>query len=150
MSKGLSGDDAFGRRTRREPEEIDFTSLIDVVFLLLIFFMYASAVVTTREIDTPAAKHGVGVDPTQSTIITIYASDVEGAEPQFVLGDASGEKGSIDEVKHFIEQGRTEGHIQVMVKAEKKVPHRFVHEVAQLVTELDAGALMIAVQEAPE
>lgn len=144
-----ANEDVFGRRTRPEGGDIDFTPLIDVVFLLLIFFMYSAAMSSQQSLDMPAARHGAGVDPAECTVVTIHADDVAGAEPKFVLGDGDQPKGTLADVRPYIEAGRQEGKTNVMIKAERVVPHRFVLEVARLVSETDSGNVVIAVEEAP-
>ncbi len=54
------GDDegSFRRRPATEEMDLDITPMIDVTFLLLIFFMVASTMQATAENDIPPAKHG--------------------------------------------------------------------------------------------
>ena len=149
MARGFADDDPFAKRTSVGNAHLDFTSLIDILFLLLIFFMYTAAVAIEQQVDTPAARQSDETNPTDMTVVTILASDVTGAIPQYVLGNGKGEKGSIEDVKRLIADGKRAGRSQVMIKAERTVPHRYVNEVAKLVTKLDAGNVLIAVKESP-
>ena len=49
-------------RKRGEEAELDITPMIDVTFLLLIFFMVTSTMQGKPDLDVPPVKHGVGVD----------------------------------------------------------------------------------------
>jgi biopolymer transport protein ExbD len=149
MGRGFSNDDPFARRVAIGNAHLDFTSLIDILFLLLIFFMYSAAVAIEQDVDTPAARQSDQTNPSDMTVVTILTSDVAGATPLFVLGNGKGEKGNIEAVKNYIADGKRAGHSQVMIKAERLVHHRFVNEVAKLVTKLDAGSVLIAVKESP-
>lgn len=149
MAQWASGQQ-FGRRSRPDSGgDVDFTSLIDVVFLLLIFFMYSIAVSDQSEVDVPAAKLGSAVDPDDAIIVTILADDVAQPVPQFHLGEVSADKGTIDDVRHYLDQARRTGKSHVLIKAEKLVPHKHVLAVARLVGEMEAGQLVIAIEEAP-
>jgi biopolymer transport protein ExbD len=146
---GWTDDDLLTRPHPRERGEIDFTNLIDVVLLLLIFLIYSTAMNSRTQVDTPPARHFMGVDPDRAVIVTILAEDVAREPARFVLGNGFGNKGSIDEVRTYIEAGLKSGKNDVMVKAERLVPHRFVNEVAQLVARQgEETRFVIAVQGA--
>jgi biopolymer transport protein ExbD len=146
---GWTDDDFLTRPTPRDRGEIDFTNLIDVVLLLLIFLIYSTAINSRTQVDTPVARHFIGVDPDHATIITILSQDVATEPPRYVLGNGFGDKGSIDDVRRYITEGVKAGKKDVMVKAEKLVPHRFVHEVAKLVPQIaEDSRFAIAVQGA--
>jgi biopolymer transport protein ExbD len=146
---GWTDDDFLTRPTPRERGEIDFTNLIDVVLLLLIFLIYSTAINSRTQVDTPAARHFIGVDPDHATIVTILSADVANDPPRYVLGNGFGDKGTIEDVRRYLAEGAKAGKKDVMVKAEKLVPHRFVHEVAQLVAQSGEDArFSMAVQGA--
>ena len=62
-------EDDYVPPPREKKKELDFdiTPMIDVVFLLLIFFMVSSTMQPSSEADAPPARHGMGLD-TGSTI----------------------------------------------------------------------------------
>lgn len=63
------------KRTRRVTTgDMDITPMIDVVFLLLIFFMVASTMQGTPEIDVPPAVHSLGVEANDAVVVTIFAA----------------------------------------------------------------------------
>ncbi len=65
-----------------EEVDLDITPMIDVVFLLLIFFMVTSTMQSKRDLDVPPAKHGVGVDSAAATILTIKRPEDPALRPQ--------------------------------------------------------------------
>ncbi len=58
-------------RTRREPVEVNLTPLIDVVFLLLIFFMVSTTFETRQalELTLPEAASGAAVEAAPVTLV---------------------------------------------------------------------------------
>ncbi|XKE46762.1 biopolymer transporter ExbD [Halomonas organivorans] len=58
-------------RTRREPVEVNLTPLIDVVFLLLIFFMVSTTFETRQalELELPESVTGVAAEVSPVTVV---------------------------------------------------------------------------------
>lgn len=138
-----------GRRGREnESVDVDLTSAIDVVFQLLIFFAVTSTMTGQKDVAVPPARHGKGVNPKESIVITLREPRQIGADSVLVLGDGEGAEADIDQVRQMIEQGIASGKTQVLIKAEKKVPHGDVLRVARIVGSL-AGSLFIGVQQIP-
>ena len=70
--KSLSQDDAWGSPKRADSQtDLDITPMIDVTFLLLIFFMVTSTMQSERELDVPPARHGMGAETNLATVIEI-------------------------------------------------------------------------------
>ena len=72
MAKGSLGGDSI-KKKKKDEAELDITPMIDVVFLLLIFFMVTSTMDDQKAANVPPAKHGVGADANKATIISILA-----------------------------------------------------------------------------
>ena len=126
--------------------DLDITPLIDVVFLLLIFFMVTSTMKGTPDVDVPFAHYGVGVPSRVATVVTLrLTSELE--PPVIVLGDGRGREGDLAAVREHVEQGLREGHNTVIIKAERHVPHGFVQEVAKAVGAVEGIRFNIGVQE---
>lgn len=64
-------------RPHREPVEVNLTPLIDVVFLLLIFFMVSTTFETrqTLELSLPASESGAPLEPSPVTLSITQAGD---------------------------------------------------------------------------
>ncbi|GAB2782835.1 hypothetical protein GCM10027040_06060 [Halomonas shantousis] len=81
-------------RRQREPVEVNLTPLIDVVFLLLIFFMVSTTFETREalELELPQASQGAAVQANEPLILTVTAEgeyrldDVTLADPTALRG----------------------------------------------------------------
>lgn len=126
--------------------ELDLTSLIDVVFLLLIFFMVSSTMKGTPDVDVPEAHFGTGVAERAATIVTIRREGL-GGPPIILLGDGRGPEGNTESVRTYVEQGLRENRNHVIIKAERDIPHGFVQQVARSVAQVEGIRFNIGVQE---
>lgn len=150
MRRHSASSDPFSRRKRPTSAEMDFTSLIDVVFLLLIFFMVTSTMTGQSDVEVPPAKHGKGMDPSLATILILREPLQPGGETRLIIGDdPNGQPASIEDARAAIEQKMADGINQVLIKAERKVPHQDVLEVARIVGSFESGELYIGVQQLP-
>jgi biopolymer transport protein ExbD len=102
----------MGRRQRRETLSMDLTPLIDVVFLLLIFFLVTS--VFKKEelallLKLPKTEQGVGQDK-RIEQITIELSDQEIA--------VNGKKSSMEELPELFKKAQKETLVNLRVDGE--------------------------------
>ncbi len=143
-------DPPFVLKKRDFDADLDFTSLIDVVFLLLIFFMVTSTMRGTPDIDVPRAKFGTGVADRQATVITILRNPATNYETAVILlGDGRGPESEIEGVRAYVEEGVRARRTQVIIKAERDVPHGFVQQVAKQVAGIEGIQFNIGVQDKP-
>ncbi len=137
------------KRTRRVTTgDMDITPMIDVVFLLLIFFMVASTMQGTPEIDVPPAVHSLGVEANNAVVVTIFAASARGAE-RIVLGDGAGDEGSLDDVKRYVADAARAGKTNVVLKAEGDVPHGIVNQLSRAIGEVEGVKLYVGVGDQP-
>lgn len=110
---------------------MDITPMIDVTFLLLIFFMVTSTMESPDALKIPEAKNGLGVDTQKATVITIFNSE---GEPEIFLADGVRDNGPVDvaEVGPYVE---SQGQKTVIIKADRDVPSGFVEDVARAANE---------------
>ena len=75
------GDNTLpGPRLRQgESAEVDMTPMIDLTFLLLIFFLVSSIPDQATMIDLPKAQHGVAVSQSNGVIFSIGVAGLHGA-----------------------------------------------------------------------
>ncbi|WP_192036622.1 biopolymer transporter ExbD [Halomonas sp. YLGW01] len=110
-------------RRRREPVEVNLTPLIDVVFLLLIFFMVSTTFETRQalELELPESASAAAAEPAPVVLVITASGDYrlgDVAVPRETLGAALESRG---------EAAREHG---LIIEADGRVAHR--HVVAAL------------------
>jgi len=144
------------RRRMKESADLDITPMIDITFLLLIFFLVASTPDSQTAVDLPPAEHGKGVSEQNAVILTV-AHRGENRTPAVYVADGKIGAPLPDEVEaqearivQAVEQGFfVDGKSAVLVKAEKNVKHRHVSRVAAAAgsAQVDVLKLHVAVLE---
>lgn len=141
------------RRRFAEVDDMDITPMIDVVFLLLIFFMVAGTLDQAAAVDLPPARHGVGVSERSSVIITVAGGGAGVPAEVFIGGDKAGERLAADlsqqeqSIREAVEQGLLEGRSSVLIKAERTTPFGDTMRVATAAAAVDGAQLNVAVLE---
>lgn len=148
MAKGSLGGDAGIKKKQNEDADLDITPMIDVVFLLLIFFMVTSTMDDQKAANVPPAKHGVGADANKATIVSVIA-DPGGGVGRVVLGDDPGgeEIVNLDLVRRHVQAGFNEGKELCIIKAERDVKEGRVQEVLKALADIDGLKFAIGVQD---
>src|SRR5262245_19723466 len=127
MNLGESAaDQLFARRSHHETPEFDITAMVDLVFMMNIYFLVTFITMSLAELSLPAADHVQALDAETATVITLIRAP-DGKSVKVYL--ASGEKGEAindpeeqeKKVQAAVEQGVASGKIDVLLKAEKKV-----------------------------
>ena len=145
--KALFGDvdgGASAQRARRTEADLDITPMIDVTFLLLIFFMVTSTMQSEQDLDVPVAKHGVGIDTKAATVIIVRAAE---PTPSIFLGEEEKQPAGLEDVTGYVEAGLRGDRIDVIVKADRDVPHGFVQEVAKKAAAVEGIRFSIGVRD---
>ncbi len=145
LFKDAAAQDGSTRARRQVEMQLDITPMIDVTFLLLIFFMVASTMQATTENDIPTARHGIGVETGRSTIISIRAPDTD-SPPTIRLGEG-GASADLNDVRDYVQAGVDQNRSQVIIKADREVRHGFVQEVARAVNSVDGVTFFIGVRD---
>ena len=149
--RGLYSDEGgFGGNRRMADGEMDITPMIDVTFLLLIFFMVASTMQGTPDVDVPPAQHSIGVDSAGATVLTILAGKSPGEASRIVLGDGAGPEAEVAEIREYVENSARDGKNRIVLKAEGDVVHALVDEVAQAIKSVDGVELYMGVGDKPK
>jgi biopolymer transport protein ExbD len=146
------GDDggSFGGKRKPVEGELDITPMIDVTFLLLIFFMVSSTMQGKPDLDVPPAEHAVGVDALGAAVVTVFAAGSVAESPRIVLGDVQGPDGDLNDVRRYVEEKSREGIRKFVVKAEGDVPHGVVEEVARVIKGVEGTELYMGVGDKPQ
>ena len=133
------------RKRMPADEELDITPMIDVTFLMLIFFMVASTMQGTPDLPVPPAKAGVGVDQASTVVLTLLQT---GGQPSIHLGDGPGAPvGELNEVADFVSRGVAEQKPHVVLKADRDLAAGFVEQVAKEANVEGVESMFYGVQE---
>ena len=136
------------RPKNQEDMDLDITPMIDVTFLLLIFFMVTSTMQESRDLEVPAAKHGVGVDTSEGTTMLIVNGAGDGAPPTIELED--GREISLEELDAVVAESMQSDKTHFVIKASGQVSHGFVQQVTRVVNAQEGATFSIGVRDKPE
>lgn len=132
----------FSRRKREEPR-VELTSMIDVVFLLLIFFMISTTFVETPGLNIQLPESSAtAVDP-KAKEIKIYLSK----EGEIFLKDQPITLAKLRE--QLVELGRQAEGMTFLLLADRETRHGRVVELMDTAKEAGFGKLAIATEEKP-
>ena len=123
--------------------------MIDVTFLLLIFFMVTSTMQPDEVLDIPTSVHGLGVEANSAILITISA----GEPPMINLVEDNNETEDPETVGPYVQERMQQGRKHVIIKAERLVQHGFVQKVTRaantVIKEFDGAKFSIATEDKP-
>lgn len=141
------GEDDTGLTATRSDSDVDLdiTPMIDVVFLLLIFFMVTSTMQSKKELDVPPARNGTGVSSTDATIISLTKPPDSTTPPGVIL--STGQPGSFDDIQKDVETGFGEGKAKVIIKADRDVLNKHTLEAMRKAAEVDGVQIFIEVRD---
>lgn len=136
--------------------EMDFTPMIDMVFLLLIFFLVASKIDQATSVKLPPARHGVAIAQENAIIVIVK----KGSGNSVIVSRRDGTAFSTDletqeaEIGTYVEAGLSGSPPferpmdTIILKAEGNVREGDVHRVAQAIGRVtDTPLLNYAVVE---
>src|SRR5438270_13638568 len=95
--------------TAERDEHIDMTPMVDVVFQLMTFMLFSVQMSGGEKVDVPPARHGVGVEESAATFLTLTRPAVSGGEPRLLLGHGAGPVATIDQVRQAVADGAKHG-----------------------------------------
>jgi biopolymer transport protein ExbD len=133
-------------------DEMDITPMIDMTFLLLIFFILTSKMTGEKSYEVPPAKHGSSIAAKNCVVITVLRGTGENA----IVSKADGAIFSDDpeqqaaEIAEYVQlQLETGGKTEVLIRAEGNVTAKQLKKVEQAVGEvLEEGKMInLAVSE---
>ena len=125
--------------------------MIDIVFLLLIFFLVCSTMGKNTLVQLPKARYGVAVNPKTSTVLTVAGS---GKDAMVYLGDGTSSRELSEdreiqeaEIIQAVEQGLKEGKTGVVIRADRKLHHGEVVRVESIATSVPGISLYVIVDD---
>ena len=143
----------MARRPIQDSADLDITPMIDITFLLLIFFLVCSTTAMQSAVELPPAQFGEGVSEKTSVIFTVVSSGESGRADVY-LGSTTGARLADDPaaqeraIAEAVEEGFRQGNSSVLVKAERKVKCSEVLRVAAAAGQVEGISLHYAVKEA--
>ncbi len=156
-------DDLRAMRKRRKAEEpkMDITPMIDVTFLLLIFFIVASRMDPQMVVDLPTTKHGDAIPEKEAVVLVVVFDNPD--DPSIYLGPSKSPDrrvgGSVEEqeaqIRAFVQEDLNGARPKryVLIKGERKVKFRHMDRIYRAVKEavMDQGDVEVhtAVIEQP-
>ncbi|MEQ9408334.1 MAG: biopolymer transporter ExbD [Fuerstiella sp.] len=126
-------DTGFGRKKKKDEADLDITPMIDVTFLLLIFFMVTSTMQGTPDKDIPPAFSGDNANAAGFVEISVLAPESAASQGEIQL---DGNPVSLDQLKAELLQQAALGTVKVMIYAERDVRSGFVGEVEGILGEV--------------
>jgi biopolymer transport protein ExbD len=129
------GDALIARRPLEDDAEFDITAMIDLVFMMNIYFLVSFLTAAAGEIAMPTARHVAALDPDTSVRITVLGS-LDGESVSVYLGNGKeGEEIKDPEqqeikVREYVEKALAEGKTNVLIKAEAKVQEGQVNRIS--------------------
>src|SRR5262245_63718149 len=81
---------------RDRDEHIDMTPMVDVVFQLMTFMLFTVQMSGGEKVDVPPARHGVGVEETSATFLTLTKPSAMEGESRLLLGHGAGPVATLD------------------------------------------------------
>ncbi len=141
------------RRPLDDKAELDITPMIDITFLLLIFFLVASIPDPQNSVELPPARHGQGISKRTSFIVTVAERDGSGSALVYLGDGKSGEllpddpAAQEERIAAEVETAFHEGKSNVLVKAGRGVLHGEVSRIAAAVGRVKGIKLHLAVLE---
>ena len=131
--------------------ELDITPMIDITFLLLIFFLVSSKLNAEQAVDLPKARHGSVVVGKESVILIMRRGTGDQAEVLRSDGApfARDLEQQNEEIALYVQQGLDAGKKHVIIRAEGSVRHGEVGRVSGAISEsMEEGQVInIAVME---
>ncbi len=144
-------DELMARRPDHEPPEFDITAMVDLVFMMNIYFLVTFVTVAMGGLNLPSATHVAALDGDTAVILSLVRS-LDGKSVSVYLGDGTESEAINDpaqqeqRIQAAVEQGLAEGKKAVLLKAEKKVRLADLFRVATAAT-VEGVKLHVAVLE---
>lgn len=123
------------------------TPMVDVVFQLMTFMLFSTQMSGGELVDVPLARHGVGVEESSATFLTLLKPKAGETEPELLLGHGKGPRATLDQVREAVSDASKKGIHKVILQADGDVPHGKVLEAAAAVSQVEGITVHVGVQE---
>lgn len=142
----------FGASEEQDETGIELTPLIDVVFLLLIFFMISTTFTkeTALKINLPEANGDVSAEQPLSVEVQV------GAGSEYAIASSSEQSARAlvnsnrDTLKNALSEFKDQEKLLLIVRADKKATHDAVIKVLDVAQELGLTNITFATKQSTE
>ncbi|KAA5540999.1 biopolymer transporter ExbD [Roseiconus nitratireducens] len=148
-------DDFELPRKKRDDDEMDITPMIDITFLLLIFFVVCSKMDPTQMGEIPEATNGIAISAKESAVVFIEPAGGDKVTLKRIDGTefSSDEETQTSELIEYIAEelkstlGQEKNHVMIMGDADVRVAE--VTRVQKIIGDAfeDIDSTYIAVKE---
>ena len=129
-------------------EHIDMTPMVDVVFQLMTFMLFSVQMTGGEKVDVPPARHGVGVEETAATFLTMTRPGSAANESTLLLGIGEGPTVTLEQARQAVSDAAKCGGLRkVVIQADGDVPHGEIVKVAAAVGQVEGITVHLGVQE---
>jgi biopolymer transport protein ExbD len=145
-----AADELIARRPDSEPPEFDITAMVDLVFMMNIYFLVTFVTVALGGMSLPSADYCSPLNADEAVIVRM-ARSLDGESVTVSLGEGN-EDPIADQaeqerlVRAAVEEGVAGGKTAVLLKAEKKVRLADIFRIATAAA-LEGVPLHVAVLE---
>jgi biopolymer transport protein ExbD len=146
------GNSLVPRRHRTEDPNFDITAMIDLVFMMNIFFLVTSLTKSMSEMELPVASYCTAANEEDSVVVSIRSTH-DRDTPSVSIAGGSWEDWPPDmheleqRIQDAVERGVREEKRRVLIKAERKLPLRHVGRLASIVGSVAGAQPLFAVME---
>jgi len=140
-------------RSSPDPAELDITPMIDITFLLIIFFLVCSTASMQQGAELPPARHGTAVSPFTCVVFTMVQED-KNRPATVYLGDGTDGTPLPEDPEAFesqvidiVSDGVLRGKSSVLIKADRTVKEGEVAKLATAAKQVEGVRLYVAVLE---
>ena len=133
----------LGRQSNEDDLELDMSPMIDMVFLLLIFFIVVSQVIDEKpRVEIPEATYAkVAEDTTGRLMITVMRD-----ESMFIAAEPGAQE--MDAVKERIEREiNANPRLRILIRADGSVPYEVNEKIMTACAEVGALDIIFSVFE---
>jgi biopolymer transport protein ExbD len=128
-------------------EHIDMTPMVDVVFQLMTFMLFSVQMTGGEKVDVPPARHGIGVEETDATFLTLTKPVPPANESKLLLGIGEGPTVNLEQARIAVADGAKAGRRKVIIQADGEVPHGEIVKVVGSVGQVEGVTVHLGVQE---
>ena len=151
-SHGGDGASLIRRKPMHDEAKFDITAMIDLVFMMNIYFLVTMVTAALEEINLPSARHCIPAERDSSVIISILDNLDGGAARVFVGEDDSGDSlrdlaEQEQAVRSAVQEAVAAKMTTVLIKAERNVRLRDVARVGRWAAASPGMELKLAVIE---